>query len=442
MAAKTKAELEAELAALKTENQSLKVAQQPVAAPAVPAAGGPSKAARRWRAFAATVLVGVGVLLAPVAVVGSWTKHQLESTEAFVTTFGSLAADPDVQNYIGDQVVTAIEANVDIAGLTSDVFDGLAGLGLPDAATKALGFLEAPATAGIKSLISSSVHNVVSSDAFVTVVQQALTISHEQFLDIIQGKPGTAVVLGDDGTVGIATGPIIDSVKQSLIDQGLSFASAIPSINTTIVVAQNDQLALLRPAYQLSVAVGNSLPWVALGFVLVGVVVAVNRRRSLFGASIALGVMFTSLAAGFGVGKLVFIASVTPKLMPANVAETLFDQMTERMAGTSTALAVLTFSIALVTWFLGLASGQKARTAMVNASNGIRSAAEARGVTTGKTGEWLFKFRVWLRLAIAVIAALVLVLAWPLTPAVIIWTLVLSLLAVFLLELLARPTSQ
>lgn len=442
MAAKTKAELEAELAALKTENQSLKAAQQPVPAPAAPAAGGPSKAARRWRAFAATVLVGVGVLIAPVAVVGTWAKNQLESTEAFVSTFAPLASDPDVQNYIGDQVVTAIEANVDIAGLTSSVFDGLSGLGLPDAATKALGMLEGPATQGIKSLISSTVHNVVSSDVFVSAVTQTLTLSHEQLIDVIQGKPGTAVVLGDNGTIGISTKPIIDQVKTELVNQGIGIANAIPAIDTTIVIAQSDQLALLRPAYQLSVAVGNGLPWVALGFVLVGIVVAVNRRRSLFGASIALGAVFTSLAVGFGVGKFVFIASVTPSLMPANVAETLFDQLTARMAATSTALAVLTFSIALVTWFLGLASGQKARTAMVNVSNGIRSAAEARGVTTGKTGEWLFKFRVWLRLAIAVIAALVLVLAWPLTPAVIIWTLVLSLLAVFLLELLARPTAQ
>lgn len=436
MAAKTKAELEAELAELKSENRKLK-AKKAAAEAAEPV--GSSKAVRRWRAFAATVLVAVGVLLAPVAVVGSWTKHQLESTEAFVATFAPLSSDPDVQRYIGDQVVTAIEANVDIAGLTSSVFDGLSGLGLPDAANKALGMLEGPATEGIKSLISSAVHNVVSSDAFSSAVTQALTLSHEQFLAVIQGKPGTSVVLGDDGTVGIATGPIIDSVKQALVDQGMTFANAIPSINTTIVVAQNDQLALLRPAYNLSVAIGNTLPWVALGFVLVGIVAAANRKRAIFGSSLALGIMFTSLAVGFGVGKVVFIASVTPSLMPARVAETLFDQLTVLMTATTTALAVLAFSIALVTWFLGLASGQKARAAMVNASNGIRAAAEERGISTGKTGDWLFKFRAWLRLAIAVIAALVLVLAWPLTPAVIIWTLVLSLVAVFLLELLMRP---
>lgn len=436
MAAKTKAQLEAELAELKSENRKLKAKK---AAPDVAEPTGPSKSVRRWRAFAATVLVSVGVLIAPVAVVGTWAKNQLESTEAFVSTFGPLASDPDVQQYIGDQVVTAIEANVDIAGLTSSVFDGLSGLGLPDAANTALGMLEGPATQGIKSLISSAVHDVVSSDAFSTAVTQALTLSHEQFIDVIQGKPGTSVVLGDDGTVGIATGPIIDSVKQALVAQGMAFANAIPSINTTIVVAQNDQLALLRPAYQLSVAVGNGLPWVALGFVLVGIVVAVNRKRSLFGASLALGAVFTSLAIGFGVGKLVFIASVTPNLMPANVAETLFDQLTARMSATTTTLAVLAFAIALVTWFLGLQSGQKYRTATVDAAAFVRGAAEQRGISTGKFGAWLFTYRVWVRAAIGLLALLVLWLAWPASVGGIIWLVLNSLIALFLVELLMRP---
>lgn len=434
MAAKTKAELEAELSKLKAENSSLK------AGASAETDAGPSKAARRWRAFAATVLVSIGVLLAPVAVVGTWTKTQLESTEAFVNTFAPLASDPDVQNYIADQVVIAINDNVDIAGITSSVFTGLQGLGLPDAANKALGLLQAPATEGIKSLISQAVHNAVSSEAFSNAVTQALTLSHEQMLDILQGKPGTAVVLGDNGSIGIATGPLIDSVKKSLVDRGFAFADAIPSVNTTIVVAQSDQLALLRPAYQLSVAVGNGLPWVALGFVLVGIIVAVNRKRSLFGASLALGVMFTSLAAGFGIGKLVFIASVTPKVMPADVAEILFDQLTIRMSAMAAAFAVLSFSIALVTWFLGLASGRKYRVAAVDAASFLRTAAEKRGITTGKVGAWLYTYRLWIRIGIAVIAALVILLTLPLTVGAVIWALVLSLLAVFLLEVLMRPS--
>lgn len=437
MAAKTKAELEAEVAKLKAENTNLKADKKAAKAEAEPV--GPSKAARGWRAFAATVLVAIGVIVAPTAVVGAWAKTQLESTEAFVSTFAPLASDADVQNYIADQVVTAINDNVDIAGLTKDVFTGLQGLGLPDQANTALGLLQGPATQGIKSLISSAVHNVVSSDAFVSVVKQTLTLSHEQIIAVLQGKPGTTITLSDNGSVGIATGPLIDSVKQSLISQGMSFASAIPSINTTIVIAQSDQLALLRPAYNLSVAVGNSLPWIALGFVLVGIVVAVNRKRALFGSSLALGIMFTSLASGFGIGRRVFIASVTPSLMPAGVAATLFDQLTARMTATAVALAVLSFVIALVTWFSGLASGAKARRVTTDGIAAVRTFGIERGVNTGVVGAWLDRWVVWVRVGVAVIAALVLVLAWPLTPAFIIWTLVISALVLLLVELLRRP---
>lgn len=438
MAAKTKAELEAEVAKLKAENNDLKAHEGAVA---TDEAHGPSKAVRRWRAFAATVLVAIGVIIAPTAVVGLWAKTQLESTEAFVNTFAPLASDPDVQNYIADQVVTAIDTNVDIAGITGDVFKGLQGLGLPAQANAALGLLQGPATEGIKSLISQAVHNVVQSDAFSTAVTQALTLSHDQMLAVLQGKPGTAVVLGDNGSIGIATGPLIDSVKKALVDQGMGFANAIPTINTTIVIAQNDQLALLRPAYNLSVAVGTSLPWVALGFVLAGIVVAVNRRRSLFGASLALGIMFTSLATGFGIGRVVFIASVTPKLMPANVAATLFDQLTAHMSATATTLAVLTFAIALVTWFYGLKSATKTRRITNDAIDAVRTFGIDRGVNTGAFGTWLNKWHNWVKLGVAAIAALVILLAWPITPGFIIWTLVNSALVIIVIELLRRPAA-
>ena len=75
-----------------------------------------------------------------------------------------------MQDYIGDQVTAAIEEQVDIPALTSDVFDGIRALDLPPRAEQALGLLEGPATQGLQSLVSDIVDRVVTSPAFADVL--------------------------------------------------------------------------------------------------------------------------------------------------------------------------------------------------------------------------------------------------------------------------------
>lgn len=426
-------QLEAQLAALKVENERLKLGL-----PKEPAAQ-LSKGGRRWRAAAAVVLVAIGVVLTPVAVVGSWARSQLADTSSFVNTFAPLADDPAVQRYLANQLTTTINNSIDIDGITQNLFSSLGNLDLPSQASQALGMLEGPAVEGLRMIISRSVDRVVSSDVFRDAVRQSLRLSHEQFIKVVQGAPGTTLVLSDSGSVGIAIGPLIEQVRSQLLAQGIRIANLIPTVNTTIVVAQSDQLALLRPAYQLSVAVGGGLPWVALGFVLLGVFVAVNRRRALFGSALALGVVCGSLAAGFGIAQLVFVVSVAPTIMPADVAVALFAQLTAHMATTAIALSVVCFAIAAVTWYLALSSGQRLRTFVGKLVGSLRDRLTRYGMNTGRFGAWLETSRFVLRWVIGAAAAAAVLLAWPITGWFVFWTVLLALLALLLLELLRRP---
>ena len=115
------------------------------------------------------MLVVVALLLAPVAVITAWARIQLVDTDQFVATFAPLAEEPAVQAYIGDQVTAAIEEQVDIPALTSDLFDGIKQLDLPPRAEHALGLLEAPATQGLQSLVSGIVDRIVESPAFADI---------------------------------------------------------------------------------------------------------------------------------------------------------------------------------------------------------------------------------------------------------------------------------
>src|SRR5690606_6118240 len=81
-------ELQARVAALEQENAQLRTGRKGFA----------------WRSLVAGLLIVVGLILAPIAVLGTWARVQLVDTERFVSTFAPLAQDPDVQAFISDQV--------------------------------------------------------------------------------------------------------------------------------------------------------------------------------------------------------------------------------------------------------------------------------------------------------------------------------------------------
>ena len=442
MAGPTNTELLQRIAALEEENAALRMRSADPAADTVPIA--PVPAVKRPRSWAwtllATVLIVLGAILAPVAVVASWAKVQLTDTDSFVATYAPLAHDAGVQAFVTDEAVKAVQDNVDIDQLTSQVIDGITDLGTGPVATKALESLKAPLAQGIESLLRSTVQRFVTSDAFAQVWQQALRTSHDQLIATMQNDPKAAITVGSDGSVGIQLAPIIDRVKQLLLDQGVTFASQIPSVDRTITVAQNSSIPTLQLFYGLAVAAGAWLPWVAIGLLALGVVVARRRALALVWAAVALGLAMGITLAAIGIGRLIFVSSVSPSLVPSGLAQTLFSTVTDAMIATAVAVLVLAIAVAVVGWFSGpFAVPRRLRGFFGDGVTWVRQSAERHGITTGRTGEWMYAQRTLLRAAVAVIAAAVVLFVRPLTPALIIWTLVLAALVVAVLELLQRP---
>lgn len=447
MTVRNEAELEARIAALEAENAALRAdrvsggdARGADAAASVE--GKPAR--RRWgRTTAAVVLVVIGLLLAPVAVISAWARLQLVDTDRFVSTFAPLAEDPAVQAYIGDQVTVAIEEQVDIPGLTADLFDGIRELDLPPRAENALGLLEGPATQGLQSLVSGVVDRVVQSPAFADVWATALRVSHRQFVAAIQGDPDAALSIGGEGTISVQLGPVIAAVKDRLEEQGVGFASAIPVVERSIVVAQNDAFVLVQTVYTLAVAAGTWIPWISLLLLIAGVLLARRRAAALVWTAGGLALSMLILASGVGIGRAFFLGAVSPSIMPADAAGALYDGLVELMLSTILAIFVLALFVAVIAWFSG--PWRPARAVRGFAESGfasVRRSAAAHGVTTGSFGVVLDRWRVPVYVAIAVIASVVVLLNRPVTISGVTWTVVVALLAVLLVELLRRPAAE
>ncbi|WP_241984540.1 hypothetical protein [Cryobacterium adonitolivorans] len=89
--------------------------------------GGRKRRRAGWTVLA-TLLIVIGAILAPVAVVASWAKIALVDTDRFVATYAPLIDDPAIQSYITDQTLAVINEQVDVPQLTSNAIDGVISL--------------------------------------------------------------------------------------------------------------------------------------------------------------------------------------------------------------------------------------------------------------------------------------------------------------------------
>ena len=100
------------------------------------------------------------------------------------------------------------------------------------------------------------------------------------------------------------------------------------------------------------------------------------------------------LAAGMGIGREFFVSAVSPSIMTASAAESLFDQLTALLGSTIVALALVGVLIALWAWLAGSSrSAAMVRGATESGFGALREAAEARGLSAGRFGRAVDRYR-------------------------------------------------
>lgn len=428
------AELRARVAGLEAENAALRT-------PARAHAG-----ARRspGRTILTSVLLVLGLLAGTAGLVTAYAKQQLLDTTNFVSTLAPLARDSAVQGVVTDAVVEAINDAVDIPALTSDVIDGIRDLGLSPRAEIALGLLEAPASRGLQSLVESSVDTIVSSDAFAATWEQALRISHTQTMATLRGEDDAAFAISD-GALHLQIGPVIAEVKQRLLDNGIALADAIPAVDRSVVLVENASLEQVRSAVHAVDVAGAWLPWVSLLLLVAAVLVARRRGRSLIVAAVATAVLMASVALGIAVagGVLERAADHGPGVVTGSAMRSIFDAATGMMSQMSVAVATLAVAVAVVAWTAGSSRGATAlRSATASAARSVRSRAERRGLSTGRVGAWVDRHHRSVLVAVGVLAAAIVLLSRPLSPSVIAWTAVASIVTTVALQFVRRPPTS
>ncbi|MGV8964776.1 MAG: hypothetical protein ACOH2F_00730 [Cellulomonas sp.] len=436
------ADLQARLRALERENEDLRAEAAATSSSAgAVTTGGASDGSHRTRAVFAVILILLGVLLAPVAVLAHWAQRELTDTDRYVATIGPLAADPVIQSTIANRLTQVAMEQIDVATLVSDAVSALqTNQNLPPRVSTALGALEQPLTNGIESFVHKAATSVVKSDAFTTAWIDANRVAHGQLVGVMRGDPGSVLQVGNQGQLTIQLAGMIDALKQKLVDRGFGIAANIPAVNASFTLVQTTQLVKVRNAYNTVDVLGTWLPWISIAFIVAGVLTAVRRSRALVLAGLALALAMLVLGLGLYFGRTFYLGALTGKVQRLDAAQVVFDQIVGYLRVSLRTVAVAGLVVAAAAFFGGGSDSARTMRAEIGRGfAGVRAWSEGRGVTTGPVGTWLDAHKSFARIVIIAIAGLVIVLAGSPTPTLVITVALVAAALIAVVELVARP---
>ena len=427
--------LRAEVAELRSQAAAAPVAAEtPVATP-------PQPRRQRWRSVVATLLIVIGCILAPISVVAVWTKNLVTDTDRYVATVAPLASDPAIQNAIADRITAEIFTQLDVADITNQAVDALAERGLPPLVATQLHALSQPLSSGVESFVRTEVGKVVASEAFANAWTTANRTAHQALVAALTGETREGITIEND-TVSINLGPIIQEVKQRLVDRGFGLASRIPNVNPSFVLVQSDYIAKARGAFNLLNAIGNWLPVVALFFLAIGIYVAKGHRRALVGVGLGLAGGMLVLGLGLALFRTIYLNELPLGVLTRDAAAAFYDTLVRFLRLGLRTVLVFGLVIALAGFFTGRSiTAVRARAGVRSGIGWLRGGAEQAGFRTGPVGTWVYTYKRVLWIAVIAIAALVLVFWDQPTGRVIIGITLGVLVALVIIEFLGRPPS-
>ena len=394
-----------------------------------------------WRTPVSIVLIVLGCILGPVAVLGVWAGNQVSQTDRWVATVQPLIHDPAIQNYLTDKITDEITSQLKLTGVIDQAATELQARGLPRISALLSEFGPQIASS-VTGFIHSTVHSVIGSQAMANAWTQINTVAHQAVVKVLSGQGGGAIS-NSNGQITLNLGPLITVAKQDLAARGFSLANSIPNVNPTVALFQSDDLGKAQAGYRLIKTLKIVLPILALALLAAGVYVARKRRRALIGAALGLAASMLVLAIGLLIARSIYLNSVPPSVLPGDAAAAAFDAMVYFIKITLRVVLAVALVVAIGAFITGPShTAIQTRSALKSGTGWVRNFGERRGVSAGPVGEWTYAHRRGLRIGAVALFALIFVFWGHPTGLVVILLAVLLLLVLGLIELIGRPAAE
>jgi hypothetical protein len=393
-----------------------------------------------WRTPVATLLIVLGCLLAPVAVIGVWSANQVSDTNRYIANIEPLVHNPAIQNALTDKITVQITSRLNVASLTDQAAALITSRGLTRVGSLLKAFAPSIASS-VAGYVHSTVHKIVTSPQFARAWIQVNTVAHQQLVTALSG--GKGAVSTSNGQVVVDLAPFINIVKQDLSQRGFTLVNKLPPIHPTLALFSSRDLVKAQTLYRLINDLKIVLPILSLLLIGAGVYIARRHRRALIGAGLGFATSMLVLGAGLAIFRGIYLNSVPSSVLPSDAAAAMFDTFVRFIKEALRTLLVLGLVVAAAAFITGPSvTAVRTRAAFASGFAWIRHGGERAGVSTGPVGQWTYAHRRGLRISAVALAAVLFVFWGRPTALVVILLAVLLLVVLGLIELIGRPPAR
>jgi hypothetical protein len=283
-------------------------------------------------------MVGLASVLAILAIFAIWADRQLLNTDEWVKTTTALLRNEHVQKQSAEYLANQVSQNVNVAGQ------------LETALPPRLAPLAKPVAGALNEVIQRLAQRLLDSGAFQRLWADAMRLTHQQFVNLIEGK-SRATIRG--GAVVIDFKPMI---AQLATRAGISpaFVQKLPPQAGVVTIMRADQLDHLQTYGDILRRLPIVLGLLVLALYGGAVALARGRRRT-----IVLACSFGFLAAGLVVLALRRIVGnhvvdvLTRQGSAKPSADAVWSIGTTLLAEIASTAIIVGLVLAFVAWLLG-----------------------------------------------------------------------------------------
>ncbi len=359
-------------------------------------------------------------LLIPVSVISVWAIRTVTNTDQYVATMAPLARNSIIVDHLAAKATDEL--------FSTHIVQDKVTAALPPKAKP----IVTPIVAEVHNYVYGLALQVFQSPKFGQLWDFLNRHSHDAVVDVLTGKQSPLTKkLEKGGAIVVNVTPALNNLITEANSHGVTLFNPLKPILTKgdslgVTVVSKSQVSKFSGLFNLIVTLKWVIPIVALVLGILGIVVAVDHRKTLLRLAIGVALVTLLLLAGLSAGRITFLNQASGHAFNRQVAGAVWDTLLRFLKTDLRWMLLVSVLVALAAWLAG-----PARYAVWIRSTCARGgrwvAAQTRGLTAGagraaagsdrarSSGAWILEHLNGLRIVGVVVAALFIVFGGNLT---------------------------
>ncbi|MGO8863120.1 MAG: hypothetical protein ACLQRH_20510 [Acidimicrobiales bacterium] len=370
--------------------------------------------ARRVRGITAWILIVLASLLIPISVISVWAIRTVTNTDQYVATMAPLARNPVIVDHLATRTTDLL--------FSSHIVQNKVEEALPAKAKT----IVTPIVNELHSYVYGLALKVFESPKFGQLWDLLNRHTHEAVLNVLTGKQSALTKkIEKGGAIVLNLTPTINQVIDKANARGITVFNPLKAVLGTgdklgLTVVSKDEVAKFSGWFNLIVKLKWVIPVVSLVLAALGILIAVQRRKTLLRMAIGVSLVTVVILAGISLGRITFVNQATKHHLDTGVAGALWDTLLAYLKTDLRWTVLIAVLVAFVAWVVGPARyAVWIRSTCAKGGRWVAAQARQLGDRTGKaaagssgarrTGGWILEHLNGLRIVGVVVAGLIVV---------------------------------